>query len=151
MSTGLDISAISRHSSASEAVFESDLDSTPWTSKFDGPLPMTSTASTGAVPTPHVTPSTENISLGQRMISATAGNILTGLLGECRLAARSSVESHTDGHFPSHSLRCCTSTASIAIEHLYRAIYHTYHSNVEEPSTESRDYSMLPGSVLGRR
>ncbi|KAJ5896967.1 uncharacterized protein N7473_006366 [Penicillium subrubescens] len=41
---------------------------------------MTSTASTGAVPTPNVTPSTENISLGQRMISATAGNILTGLL-----------------------------------------------------------------------
>lgn len=44
---------------------------------------MTSTASTGAVPTPNVTPQAEDISLGQRMVSATAGNILTGLLGEC--------------------------------------------------------------------
>lgn len=151
MSTGLDISATSRHSSALGAVFESDVDSTPWTSKFDEPLPMTSTASTGAVPTPNVTPPTENISLGQRMISATAGNILTGSLGECRLAARSSVESYTNGNFPSYSLGRCTSTASIAIEHLYRAIYHTYHSDVKESSTEPWDYSMLPRSVLGRR
>ncbi|KAF7718923.1 Uncharacterized protein PECH_006264 [Penicillium ucsense] len=42
---------------------------------------MTSTAPTGAPPTPHVTPPpTDDITLGQRMISATAGNILTGLL-----------------------------------------------------------------------
>ncbi|EPS29370.1 hypothetical protein PDE_04319 [Penicillium oxalicum 114-2] len=42
---------------------------------------MTSTASTGAVPTPTVTPPpNDDITLGQRMVSATAGNILTGLL-----------------------------------------------------------------------
>jgi hypothetical protein len=85
------------------------------------------------------------------MISATAGNILTGLLGEFRLRARSSVESYTNGDFSSHSLGRCTCTASISIEHLYRAIYHIYHSNVKEPATQSRDYSMLPRSVLGRR
>jgi hypothetical protein len=147
MSIGLDISATSSHSSAAGDVFESDIDSTPWTSKFDGPLPMTSTASTGAVPTPNVTPSTEDISLGQRMISATAGNILTGLLGECQLAAARSSHTyyHTDDNFPSHSLGRCTRTTAIAITNIYgRAIYYTYHSDVEEPTAEPRNYIMLP-------
>ncbi|KAJ5151264.1 uncharacterized protein N7482_010516 [Penicillium canariense] len=85
MSPGLDLSATSNHPSAPRGVRGPDLDSSTeslWTSHFDESSTMTSTAPTGVAPTPSVnSPApTENISLGQRMVSATAGNILTGLL-----------------------------------------------------------------------
>lgn len=46
-----------------------------WTSQFDDSTMATPSAPKAQAPI-------ENISPGQRMISATAGNILTGLLGE---------------------------------------------------------------------
>lgn len=64
---------------------EIDNSGTPWTSQFDEPSTMPATTGTGAVPVPSATPQPDDISVGQRMISATAGNILTGLLGELEL------------------------------------------------------------------
>lgn len=73
---------------------------------------MAATAGTGAVPAPNAAPQADNISVGQRMISATAGNILTGLLGELEPIDRRVVE------FPlilySHSSGCRSCSSSIA-------------------------------------
>lgn len=54
---------------------------------------MAATEGTGSVPAPNATPPADNITVGQRMISATAGNILTGLLGKlCLLIDRDEIQ-----------------------------------------------------------
>jgi solute carrier family 25 protein 39/40 len=89
MSIGLDLSTPS-HSGAPGSACGTEINSSAgasWTSHFDDPetvATMASTAGTGTDPVPSPPPPTDNISVGQRMISATAGNILTGLLGELR-------------------------------------------------------------------
>ncbi|KAJ6005136.1 hypothetical protein N7540_012935 [Penicillium herquei] len=83
MPTELDLSSSFKPPGTPGSEFVADIDSsgTSWTSSFDETSTMAT--STGAVATPLVgnnhTTSTD-ISLGQRMISASAGNILTGLL-----------------------------------------------------------------------
>jgi solute carrier family 25 protein 39/40 len=51
-----------------------------WASQFDDSTMTTSTTVTSPAPKKHAP--ADNITPGQRMISATAGNVLTGLLGE---------------------------------------------------------------------
>ncbi|OQD77944.1 hypothetical protein PENDEC_c002G02712 [Penicillium decumbens] len=83
MPIGLDISATSSRPGAPGRAFGTDIDSSSgasWTSRFDVPESVaTMTTETGSNPGPPTLPN-DNISVGQRMISATAGNILTGLL-----------------------------------------------------------------------
>lgn len=87
MTTGLDL-ATSSNPGAPGSAFGTEIDSSSgasWTSQFDNSesvATMTATAGTASEPIPAPPAPTDNISVGQRMISATAGNILTGLLGE---------------------------------------------------------------------
>lgn len=79
MPTGLD------HPDAPEVGFRTEPDIAPgalWTSQSEDSTIMAASARPGAVPTTNATPPVNDISLGQRMIAATCGNILTGLLGE---------------------------------------------------------------------
>ncbi|KAJ5591484.1 Mitochondrial substrate/solute carrier [Penicillium hispanicum] len=85
MPSGLDFAAPSTPSGVPGSEFATAIDSSPgasWTSYFDDSTTMAATTGSGSVPAPTVSsaPPADDISLGQRMISATAGNILTGLL-----------------------------------------------------------------------
>lgn len=53
---------------------------TSWTAQFEDST-MATTSATDSPPTPKSPVPTDNITPGQRMVSATAGNVLTGLLG----------------------------------------------------------------------
>ncbi|KAJ5280445.1 hypothetical protein N7478_005817 [Penicillium angulare] len=65
----------------SEFVTEIDSSSgASWTSHFDETSSMVAPTGTGSGSAANSPPHTESISIGQRMISASAGNILTGLL-----------------------------------------------------------------------
>jgi solute carrier family 25 protein 39/40 len=52
-----------------------------WTSQFDESTTMAATSGTGTPLAPKTPSPNDDITVGQRMFSATAGNILTGLLG----------------------------------------------------------------------
>lgn len=54
---------------------------TSWTAQFEDST-MATTSGTGSPPAPKPPVTADNITPGQRMVSATAGNVLTGLLGE---------------------------------------------------------------------
>ncbi|KAJ5103182.1 hypothetical protein N7532_003711 [Penicillium argentinense] len=82
MPSGLDITSSSSYPADSGSLFRPESDSSAeasWTSHFDTPSTM-ATAGTGKAPAAHATLVNDDISAGQRMVSATAGNILTGLL-----------------------------------------------------------------------
>ncbi|KAJ5132064.1 hypothetical protein N7448_006222 [Penicillium atrosanguineum] len=84
MTIGLDLST-SSNPGAPGSAFGTEIDSSEasWTSHFDDPesaATMAATTGTGSDPVSAPPAPTDNISAGQRMISATAGNILTGLL-----------------------------------------------------------------------
>ncbi|KAJ5676171.1 hypothetical protein N7462_009068 [Penicillium macrosclerotiorum] len=87
MPTGLDLSSPSNQSGVPRSEFGSEINSAPgplWTSHFDDSTTMAASAGTRAVPAMNASsspaPLPDNISVGQRMVSATAGNVLTGLL-----------------------------------------------------------------------
>lgn len=87
MPVGLDISSSARSPTGPGPHLRNrpEIDSSAealWTSHFDDPSTMTATAGNGSVPPANASPSNGDISASQRMISASAGNILTGLLGE---------------------------------------------------------------------
>ncbi|KAJ5888626.1 Mitochondrial substrate/solute carrier [Penicillium taxi] len=76
--------ATSIHPESPGSEFATDIDSSleaKWTSLFDNSTIMAQ-AGTDTPSTASSTPATSDISIGQRMISATAGNIFTGLLGK---------------------------------------------------------------------
>lgn len=101
ISIGLDLSSTFRSPGSPGSGFGTEIDTTAetsWASQFDEPPTMAATTGTGEVPAPKATPAADNISVGQRMLSATAGNILTGLLGELRAE-----ESIVNCRFPAHS------------------------------------------------
>lgn len=122
---------------------EIDSSGTSWTSQFDEPSTMAATAGTGAVPAPNATPQADNISVGQRMISATAGNILTGLLGELELSDKPVVEIVLI--LRSHPSRCCSRSPAIAVPDAKPfPVYLPYHLVAEKPSPEHWNHCMLP-------
>ena len=53
---------------------------TSWAAQFEDST-MATTSGTGSPPAPKTSVPTDDITPGQRMVSATAGNVLTGLLG----------------------------------------------------------------------
>ncbi|KAJ5947731.1 hypothetical protein N7466_000746 [Penicillium verhagenii] len=82
MPTELDFSATHTPAGAPGSEFVNEIDSSPgasWASHFDE-TPMSTSTGPGDIPAPIATPPNHDISIGQRMISASAGNILTGLL-----------------------------------------------------------------------
>lgn len=82
MPTGLDFTDTHTPPGLPGSEFVNEIDSAPgasWASQFDE-TPMSTSAAPGATPAAAVAPLNHDISIGQRMISASAGNILTGLL-----------------------------------------------------------------------
>ncbi|KAJ5386920.1 hypothetical protein N7509_009461 [Penicillium cosmopolitanum] len=85
MPVGLDISSSTRSPAGPGSHLRNrpEIDSSAealWTSHFDDPSTMTATAGNGSVPPANASSLHGDISASQRMISASAGNILTGLL-----------------------------------------------------------------------
>lgn len=77
------------------------------------------------------------------MISATAGNILTGLLGELEMIDMHVVE------FPlilrSHPSGCCSCSLAITIADAeFYTVHLPYHFVAEEPSSECWNHCLLP-------
>ena len=154
MPTGLDIAATATYPGASGSEFEPVIDSSPeasWTSHFDDPATMAAPTGNGPVPVPNATPPTDNISVGQRMVSATAGNILTGLLGRSGASVAGSSERRC-ADYCSHPPRCgaCASTVPVAGQQCL-SIYLPYHSNPEEPAPEHWHHRVLSRGILGWR
>jgi hypothetical protein len=53
----------------------------PWTAQFEDSTTMATASGTGTAPVPLTPAPNDDITPWQRMVSATAGNVLTGLLG----------------------------------------------------------------------
>ncbi|KAJ5171924.1 Mitochondrial substrate/solute carrier [Penicillium capsulatum] len=111
MPTGLDLPATAPYSGASESEFAPAIHSAPETSwtYFDDPSTMAAPAGNGPAAPPNATPPNDDISVGQRMVSATAGNILTGLLvtplDVVRVRLQSQSKVHNTSPYTSHTTR----------------------------------------------
>lgn len=147
MPTGLDFTTTHTPPGPAGSEFVNEIDSslgTSWASHFDETQMATSTAP-GATPATAVAPVNHDISIGQRMISASAGNILTGLLGELETLIGKVLEMHDITNiFRSHPSRCRTSPFTITItdgEHY--TIYHTYNPVFKKSPCEYWNYLVL--------
>lgn len=148
MPTGLDFAATHTPPGPPGSEFVNEIDSSPgasWASHFDE-TPMSTSTAPGANPATADAPLNHNISIGQRMISASAGNILTGLLGELETLIGKVLEMHVIANIcRSHPSRCRTSSFTITStdgEHL--TIYHTYNPVFKESPCEYWNYLVLP-------
>jgi hypothetical protein len=100
-------------------------------------------------PAPKTPAPSDNITPGQRMISATAGNVLTGLLGESEelpILLKPTTNSSSD------TLGCRTSSFTVTItspQHF--TLYLSHHPNLEKPPSEPRYHLLLSRSILGRK
>lgn len=137
MPTGLDFTDTHTPPGPPGSEFVNEIDSArgaSWASQFDE-TPMSTSAAPGATPATAVAPVNHDISIGQRMISASAGNILTGLLGELENLIGRVLEMYDIANiYRSHPSRCRTSSFTIAItdgEHF--TIHHTYNPVFKEP------------------
>ncbi|KAJ6051772.1 hypothetical protein N7499_011150 [Penicillium canescens] len=78
-----------------------------WTSRFDESTTMAATSGTGSPLAPETPSANDDITVGQRMISATAGNILTGLLvtplDVVRVRLQSQSQIHNTSPYTSHT------------------------------------------------
>ncbi|OQE09016.1 hypothetical protein PENFLA_c116G03895 [Penicillium flavigenum] len=79
---------------------------TSWTAQFEDST-MATTSGTGSPPAPKSSVTADNITPGQRMVSATAGNVLTGLLvtplDVVRVRLQSQSQVHNTSPFTSHT------------------------------------------------
>lgn len=121
---------------------------TSWTAQFEDST-MATTSATGSPPAPKTPVPTDNITPGQRMVSATAGNVLTGLLGESEelpILGNPALTARSD------TFRCRTSSFTVAIPGLQHfTLYLSHHSNPEKPPSKSRYHLLLSRSLLGRK
>jgi hypothetical protein len=121
---------------------------TSWTAQFEDST-MATTSGTGSPPAPKAPVTTDNITPGQRMVSATAGNVLTGLLGESGRAPdpwKPSTNSSSD------TLGCRTSPPTVTIpgpQHF--TVYLSHHPDPKKPPSKPRYHLMLSRSILGRK
>lgn len=83
MPTGLSFASPSQSGDEFSTEVNSPL-GTSWTSQFDDSTMATSGTTTDPAPNTPAPAPVDDITPYQRMISATAGNILTGLLGESK-------------------------------------------------------------------
>lgn len=166
MQVGLDHSSSSRYPGDSGSDFRTgpEIDSSAeasWRSHFDHPTTTMATSAgndtvSNTVSTATAIPPNDDITAGQRMFSASAGNILTGLLGECFSVPRSRCFSSPSLLLKlklSHPPRCRTRSITITNRQKCQSItiYLTYSSDIEEFTPEYWNYGLLPRGLLGRR
>lgn len=121
---------------------------TSWTAQFEDST-MATTSGTGSPPAPKTHVPTDNITPWQRMVSATAGNVLTGLLGE---SEELPILGNPATNRASDTLGCRTSPFTVTIPGLqHLTIYLSHHPNLEKPPSEPRYHLLLSRSILGRK
>lgn len=139
----------SGHSTGSQFRTDSNTDlGTSWTAQFEDST-MATTSATGSPPAPKTPVPTDDITPGQRMVSATAGNVLTGLLGvseELLVLGNPALTASSD------TIGCRTSPLTVAITGLQPfPLYLSHHPNLEKSPSKSRDHLLLSRGLLGRK